>query len=187
MKDKILEMVKNGMTYKQIQKELNCAISTISYHCKNSKIKSLHIQEKLDDELIDKIRETYKILKSSDKVSKIFNISKTSVLKYIDVEKRIKLTNDEFKKSRVKRVIYWRVKAKSILVEYLGGKCSMCGYNKCIDALDFHHIDPNMKDFTISGKSFSIDRLKKETDKCILVCSNCHREIHFNIKNNKYL
>lgn len=62
--------------------------------------------------------------------------------------------------------------------------CEICGYNKCIEALDFHHRDPSKKDFTISstrkgGKGVgSWPELKKELDKCILVCSNCHREIH---------
>ena len=44
--------------------------------------------------------------------------------------------------------------------------------------MHFHHNDPNEKDFTIGGKSYSLEKLKKEADKCILVCSNCHSEIH---------
>lgn len=70
-------------------------------------------------------------------------------------------------------------------VEYKGGSCQMCGYNKCINALEFHHVDPTQKDFSISkskGKTF--DKIKPELDKCILVCANCHREIHF--KSGKY-
>lgn len=51
--------------------------------------------------------------------------------------------------------------------------------------LEFHHKDPMKKEFTISGKSYSFERLKREVDKCILVCSNCHAEIHENIENNK--
>ena len=75
-----------------------------------------------------------------------------------------------------------RRKNKRILVEYKGGKCEKCGYDKCIDALEFHHIDPKTKDFGISnGNTISIDKLKKEVDKCILVCSNCHKEIHYNL------
>jgi hypothetical protein len=44
--------------------------------------------------------------------------------------------------------------------------------------LEFHHLDPNEKDFSIGGKSWSLERLKKEVDKCILICANCHRELH---------
>lgn len=72
----------------------------------------------------------------------------------------------------------YRRNVKRRLIEYKGGKCQICGYNRCINALEFHHLDPNEKDFTISGGTKSFESLKPEVDKCILVCSNCHREIH---------
>lgn len=59
-----------------------------------------------------------------------------------------------------------------------GGKCIRCGYNKCIKALEFHHIDPNKKDFTISNDNFKVLEAVKEAKKCILLCANCHRELH---------
>ena len=75
---------------------------------------------------------------------------------------------------------------KKQCVEYKGGKCVVCGYNKYIGALDFHHTDPSIKDFGISkfrNTSFKKNEviIKKELDKCILVCRNCHAEIHGNI------
>ena len=55
--------------------------------------------------------------------------------------------------------------------------CSVCGYNKCANALDFHH--DGDKDFTISNTTkTSIDKLKREMDKCIVICCRCHRELH---------
>lgn len=73
-----------------------------------------------------------------------------------------------------------RKKVKLMAVEYKGGKCQRCGYNKCVDAMDFHHRDPNEKDFSVSHKGHckSWQHIKKELDKCDLLCSNCHREIH---------
>lgn len=73
-----------------------------------------------------------------------------------------------------------RRKVKKLLVEYKGGCCEKCGYNKCVDALEFHHIDPTQKDFGIGSKGHcrSLESMKKEVDKCIMVCANCHREIH---------
>lgn len=65
-------------------------------------------------------------------------------------------------------------------VDYKGGKCEICGYNKCIAALEFHHKNPSEKDFTISHRSRSFASMKKELDKCMLVCCRCHREIHSN-------
>ncbi|MEK7071994.1 MAG: hypothetical protein AAB969_00315 [Patescibacteria group bacterium] len=65
-------------------------------------------------------------------------------------------------------------------IEYKGGKCIICGYNKCNQVLEFHHFNPKVKDFSISQKGYtrSWEKVKKELDKCILVCANCHREIH---------
>lgn len=67
-----------------------------------------------------------------------------------------------------------------------GNGCNICGYNKCIDALDFHHIDPRTKKFSISNTGHhGIDELKEEAEKCIILCANCHREIH--AKDSKFL
>lgn len=65
--------------------------------------------------------------------------------------------------------------------ENRGGKCIRCGYNKCLKALEFHHIDPTQKDFTISNDHFKLMDAIKETEKCILICSNCHKELHDNL------
>ena len=67
-------------------------------------------------------------------------------------------------------------------------KCSKCGYNKCFAALDFHHINGNSKENTISqliSCAFTEKRkqlLLKELDKCIVLCANCHRELHWRDK-----
>jgi hypothetical protein len=75
-----------------------------------------------------------------------------------------------------------RYSKKYKLVEYKGGKCQSCGYNKNQNALSFHHLDPKQKDFEISGKHcLSLERLKKEADKCALLCLNCHAEVHSGI------
>lgn len=68
-----------------------------------------------------------------------------------------------------------RIKA----VEYLGGKCVSCGYCKNIAAFDFHHRHPSKKEFTLAGYwERSWNMIQKELDKCDLLCSNCHRELH---------
>ena len=69
---------------------------------------------------------------------------------------------------------------KKQAVKLLGGKCCICGYNKCIDALEFHHKDPSIKEFKLgSGNTMSWKEYKAEALKCMLVCSNCHKEIHY--------
>jgi len=76
-----------------------------------------------------------------------------------------------------------RKELKMLAIEHLGGKCVRCGYDKCIDAFEFHHRDPSQKDFSISkyGHTFALSRVKSEIDKCDLLCANCHREVHFQI------
>lgn len=70
----------------------------------------------------------------------------------------------------------WKMNEKRKAVDYMGGKCSICGYNKCLTALEFHHINPKEKE--IYNSHWKFERNKMELDKCILVCANCHREIH---------
>jgi hypothetical protein len=65
-------------------------------------------------------------------------------------------------------------------VGYKGGRCSVCGYDRCINALEFHHLDPEVKDFGISDRGYtrSWNKIKRELEQCILLCSNCHKEVH---------
>lgn len=64
-------------------------------------------------------------------------------------------------------------------IEYKGGACVCCGYNRCSDALHFHHIDPTSKDFQIGGNHCrSWESIRRELDKCVLLCANCHAEKH---------
>jgi hypothetical protein len=73
-----------------------------------------------------------------------------------------------------------REKVRQMAVEYKGGGCEVCGYNRCIEALEFHHLDPTQKDFGISAKGYSRswEKVKREIEKCVLLCANCHREFH---------
>ena len=72
-----------------------------------------------------------------------------------------------------------RAKTKRLIVEYAGGKCAICGYSRCMRALIFHHPDPTQKEFPIASfLCCALNTLKNEIDKCVLLCSNCHAEIH---------
>ena len=93
-----------------------------------------------------------------------------------------------------KNEIYWRchkctkdqvndrrLPLKIKCINYKGGKCSICGYDKNISSMEFHHLDPSEKEGDIailSKKSSTWTPLKNELDKCILLCANCHREVH---------
>ena len=64
-------------------------------------------------------------------------------------------------------------------VDYKGGKCYDCGYDRCVAALEFHHLDPSEKEMNWQKlRLVSESRLYQELDKCVLLCANCHRERH---------
>ena len=73
-----------------------------------------------------------------------------------------------------------RKKLKQMVIDLKGGKCQFCSYNTYNGALDFHHIDEDKKEFSLStrGLTRSWERIKNELQKCVLVCANCHREVH---------
>ncbi len=73
-----------------------------------------------------------------------------------------------------------RRRLKKEATDMLGGKCHICGYNKCLAAMDFHHPKGN-KEGSIHSflKNESRQKLLKEAKKCILLCANCHREVHY--------
>lgn len=87
------------------------------------------------------------------------------------------LRNDIESRKHQKTILRRSMKLQAI--KLLGGKCIICGYNRCVDALEFHHENPKEKEFKLgSGNTLSWDEYKEEALKCILVCSNCHKEIH---------
>jgi len=72
---------------------------------------------------------------------------------------------------------YAKVKKKA--VEYKGGSCENCGYDRHNGCLEFHHLDPTQKDPNFAySRGWAWERLAKELDKCVMLCANCHREVH---------
>lgn len=123
----------------------------------------------LTEQVIKQANELYKQLGNIKKVAKQMHISYDRLRNVIISDKITPKKRDTSS---------YRREVKRKLIEYKGGKCQICGYNRCQEALEFHHLDPSQKDFTISGGTRSFESLKPEVDKCILVCANCHREIH---------
>ena len=72
-----------------------------------------------------------------------------------------------------------RKKLKALAVASKGGKCVLCGYRRCIRALEFHHLDPSQKTFALGQKGLtrSWARIQVELEKTVLLCANCHREV----------
>lgn len=181
LKKQIITLRMEGKVYNEISKILNCSKATISYHCKrhgvgNNELKPLSKSDKV------KLNEYYKT-HSINETALHFNVSKTTVIRYTN-NKHIKATEVEIKIKNYQRVKLHRQKLKEKAIEYKGGCCVKCSYNKCNSALEFHHLNPKEKDFTVGYyKVLAWDKIKIELDKCILVCSNCHREIHEELLN----
>lgn len=95
-----------------------------------------------------------------------------AVKKYCSVKCKNKSAVDRFRKN---------LKLKA--VEYKGGGCMICGYNKSVAALHFHHLDPKEKDFHLgsNGNTRKWETVKIELDKCVCLCANCHAEVHAGI------
>ena len=82
-------------------------------------------------------------------------------------------------KCRAEAVTRRRRKVKRMLVEAAGGECIVCGYSRCIAALEFHHLVPAEKRFSLShrGVTRSLEKARAEASKCALLCANCHAEV----------
>lgn len=83
------------------------------------------------------------------------------------------------KEYNVSAVLDWRRRAKLRLIASFGGSCGICGYNKCVRNLVFHHLDPSLKDKGFGHyQSLAWDKIVAEIRKCVMLCHNCHGEFH---------
>lgn len=88
-------------------------------------------------------------------------------------------------KTKVAKIRRWR---REEIDKLKTTGCTICGYNKCVWALDFHHIDPTTKKFRIANalsELKDLNKIKEEITKCELICANCHRELHWNERKYK--
>jgi len=87
-----------------------------------------------------------------------------------------KAKTDKQRRERVKKYVNYYKLSKG---------CAICGYRKCVEALVFHHIDNGNKKFDVASvakNGANIERIKNEIDKCMVLCSNCHAELHTKIR-----
>ena len=166
MEKNILEnYINQNLSLNKISKKTGKSLTTVRYWAKKHKLKSKF---------------------------KVFSKTEYSEFRFCpSCEKQVPTENFYSRRGKPNGSVYCKIctnsqtterqkKLKKQCVEYKGGKCENCGYSKCIGALEFHHIDPKQKDFTISHlRSTNFNSVvKKELDKCSLLCANCHREEH---------
>lgn len=139
--------------------------------------------QKNKEKILEQKRQDYK--KNRDKKIvyqrqyRLDNVEKTKEYRFKNREKRIRQheiwfgNNPEYYKNRY-------LKKRQYIIDYkLSKGCSICGYNKYASALDFHHNGNGDKKFSISQfNDCGIKKIKNEMDKCIVLCRNCHAELH---------
>jgi hypothetical protein len=95
-----------------------------------------------------------------------------------------KLSNTSYQNINSFEVFEMITNQKKVLLECFGGKCIICGYKKYFGALEFHHINPKQKKFTLSRRTKKLGNFShltefiNEAHKCVLLCKNCHIEVH---------
>lgn len=180
LKEKIKELYLQDKSFTEISKILKCSKGTISYHLKDD-IKN---REKIK---LDERESLISNIKNIDNLTK--EVYKTEYRDKLPIREFLKLRSELFKpivKEKIDISKYHKSRRRQIKQEFLelkGGKCIICGYNKCQRSLQFHHLDPTKKDFIISKniKRWTKIYILEELEKCILVCANCHGEIHDNL------
>jgi len=172
-KSTLEQFINQGFSIGQISKIINKSKTSVRHWLKKFNLKTLN-----------------KSFKEQPRTKKIILIDKTE-FKNCPRCKQVKILKDEFniqkngyyyswcKKCQKENMYERQVKRKIECINYKGGKCIVCGYNKYIGSLDFHHLNPEEKEFNIARlKGYNLESLKKELDKCVILCKNCHSEFH---------
>lgn len=166
-KNKLIEYIKSGLSQRKIAELEEKSQATIRYYLDKYNLKTdPHLYNRPD------IPDDQKLCSSCNTIKHLTEFH------FHHKEKR---PISSCKKCSTQRVLIRQQNFKQQCLDYKGGNgCERCGYNKSNVALDFHHRDSTTKDFAISRfKLYKfIDSVKEELDKCDVLCSNCHREVH---------
>lgn len=156
-----------------------------SKDCKNKKRRDLRNVKSIEEKRKEDSRRYY--LKTKYPLTKKYKKQQEEIKR----KKRENCKNwnrNNKEKSSIYRKI-WKEKSRQWFDEYKKTlKCDFCGYNKCTEALDFHHKNPQDKKFNIGqgvGKRYNKERILKEIAKCFALCANCHRELHYKEEREK--
>lgn len=174
-KEDLLKLISlNHSTY-EMAKALNCSQCNVRHWLKRFSLKSKKVKGNLrnSEGNVDPIKAN-NTHKKCPKCEKLLEFNKDNF--YVEKSGRIQSWCSACSDQAL--IIRQRTKKLECL-NYLGGKCVVCNYDKYQGALEFHHIDPKKKSFAIGTiKTCSMEKLKPELDKCVILCSNCHKEFH---------
>ena len=167
--DRLQALVEAGVSIRIMAKELGVGSSTVRYWLRKLK---------LETDRSMRLREAKRACRDGSKpvYLKCPTHGRTAFVGRVDGGLRCGRCRSEAVSKRRRSV-------KRILVEEAGGACILCGYRRCHRALEFHHLDPRMKECDLgrTGVSRSLARCRAEARKCVLLCSNCHAEVEARI------
>ena len=164
-KYKLTEMLESGMSMNDIAKKEKKGLTTIRYWCNKFDVKSNHT--------------SFKNGSPNLKLHKCENCRETDSSKFNGHKKsKCKRCQNSSNTKTYPKLKEWRKNTKLKLVEGFGSICSCCGLIDAPLVYDFHHLNPSEKDFSLSSKVKSWDVIVNEANKCIMLCSHCHRKIH---------
>jgi predicted transcriptional regulator len=157
--------IAQDLSQREVAKKLSISQTSVRYYLDKYKI----AKNKISDSRVNK-----------DKICPKCNTFKLANEFYCSKRNSKQQAGSWCKACMKQQVLERQRKYKQQALDYKGGKCEICGYDKYQGALEFHHINPSEKDFELSkfSKAPLSDEGRKELDKCILLCANHHREAH---------
>jgi Homeodomain-like domain len=160
--------VEEGLTQRQIARRCGCSQGTVRYWLRFHGLRTRYRagRESSPEVLLGRQTASTDILKRCAEHGEVRWV--------LDAQGHYRCT-----KCRSMGVMRRRRRIKEILVVENGGCCVICGYDRSIAALHFHHVDPDQKRLSVAqaGTSMPIEQLRAEVGKCVLLCSNCHVEV----------
>jgi transposase len=169
-RDELEPLVKAGLTIEGIAQSLGIGDTTVRHWLKRHGLKTRRAQRRT---ALTEMRQTGQREIDAE-------CRKHGLTRHVSVasERRLRC-----KKCRAEAVSRRRRKVKEVLVAEAGGKCLLCGYARHSAALQFHHVNPGSKSFGLGvrGITRSLERLRAEASKCVLLCANCHAEVEVGV------
>jgi transposase len=165
-REQLKPLVDRGLSQAQIARELDVGVSTVRHWLK---------KHGLETKAFRRRRRRAEAAISAGHTSFIAECARhgwTQFVVYKDGRSRCKQCAKE-------AVVRRRRRVKQILMEEAGGACKLCGYARFPGALQFHHLQPTAKEFSVSRRGITrgIAEVREEARKCVLLCANCHAEV----------
>jgi DNA-binding transcriptional ArsR family regulator len=167
-RERLQELVEAGLTTAQIAEALGLSKGTVRYWLKRCGLRTRNKRGRRSPEVVQTGKEAGCLTVTMD----CAHHGETEF--YLEGRGYYRC-----KRCRSEAVTRRRRKVKRILAHEAGGRCCVCGYNRCVAALEFHHLDPAAKRLGMGygGFAHALSRLREEAKKCVLLCANCHAEV----------